>query len=507
MRLMLDQVLKENRQLKAEIADVRTSKKSMTKLLPDLDLGKGSATRSLRTPSVASATAPSRRIPLGGSKLRPAPLRRRRSHDDDIAAASPPGPAAGGRGRRRPRNPTTGRSTSTANCEGSTAGKGAGDGRGAAAQVAPRRAGGAASGARDGHAAPRVRRPRRRRSGGGSGGRRAGVRDVARGPRPRRGRRRRNGRRGRLPVRRRRGGERHDRGRGRRRLVGWGGGPIFRHGARGHAPRAVVQKTLGGLRRARLVACGPRHAVGRAADGTVFTWGAGARGRLGHGDCRGQLRRSASRACPTAGSSASRPAARTRRSSSRRPARRRARFTFGATTAAGSWARAPVRTTTSRSSARRARPRFQSRTTPTFRRLRRPSSSSSGAGPSSGTSRAACTTRSPWPGSRPARARASSSRGSTRGALATAAASARAPRARRNCRRASCCRSATIRIPGTSSRRRAATSTPSRCSATAASTRLGTTSTGPSASGARRIGRWSYRKASRCPFGAAAPCV
>ena len=90
MRLMLDQVLKENRQLKAEIADVRTSKKSMTKLLPDLDLGKGSATRSLRTPSVASATAPSRRIPLGGSKLRPAPLRRRRSHDDDIAAASPP---------------------------------------------------------------------------------------------------------------------------------------------------------------------------------------------------------------------------------------------------------------------------------------------------------------------------------------------------------------------------------------------------------------------------------
>ena len=38
MRLMLDQVLKENRQLKAEIADVRTSKKSMTKLLPDLDL-------------------------------------------------------------------------------------------------------------------------------------------------------------------------------------------------------------------------------------------------------------------------------------------------------------------------------------------------------------------------------------------------------------------------------------------------------------------------------------
>ena len=43
MRLMLDQVLKENRQLKAEIADVRTSKKSMTKLLPDLDLGKGSA--------------------------------------------------------------------------------------------------------------------------------------------------------------------------------------------------------------------------------------------------------------------------------------------------------------------------------------------------------------------------------------------------------------------------------------------------------------------------------
>ena len=95
MRLMLDQVLKENRQLKAEIADVRTSKKSMTKLLPDLDLGKGSATRSLRTPSVASATAPSRRIPLGGSKLRPAPLRRRRSHDDDVAAASPP------RARRR----------------------------------------------------------------------------------------------------------------------------------------------------------------------------------------------------------------------------------------------------------------------------------------------------------------------------------------------------------------------------------------------------------------------
>ena len=87
MRLMLDQVLKENRQLKAKIADVRTSKKSMTKLLPDLDLGKGSATRSLRTPSVASATAPSRRIPLGGSKLRPAPLRRRRSHDDDVAAA------------------------------------------------------------------------------------------------------------------------------------------------------------------------------------------------------------------------------------------------------------------------------------------------------------------------------------------------------------------------------------------------------------------------------------
>ena len=71
-------------------------------------------------------------------------------------------------------------------------------------------------------------------------------------------------------------------------LVGWGGGPIFRHGARGHAPRAVVQKTLGGLRRARLVACGPRHAVVALADGTVFTWGAGARGRLGHGDCRGQ---------------------------------------------------------------------------------------------------------------------------------------------------------------------------------------------------------------------------
>ena len=45
MRLMLDQVLKENQQLKAEIADVRTSKKSMKKLqlLPDLDLRLGDA--------------------------------------------------------------------------------------------------------------------------------------------------------------------------------------------------------------------------------------------------------------------------------------------------------------------------------------------------------------------------------------------------------------------------------------------------------------------------------
>ncbi|EGB10233.1 hypothetical protein AURANDRAFT_5485, partial [Aureococcus anophagefferens] len=33
-----------------------------------------------------------------------------------------------------------------------------------------------------------------------------------------------------------------------------------------------------------LIACGPKHALVVVADGGVFTWGAGAHGRLGHGD-------------------------------------------------------------------------------------------------------------------------------------------------------------------------------------------------------------------------------
>ena len=289
MRLMLDQVLKENRQLKAEIADVRTSKKSMTKLLPDLDLGKGSATRSLRTPSVASATAPSRRIPLGGSKLRPAPLRGGRSHDDDVSAASPPRAS-----RRRSRTaPAAEPDDGPLDLDGELRRLDRREKALATAAARPRKSRRAAP------AAPPPARETATRLFA------CGVRDVA-DPAAAPG----DG--GPAYVTWLAGLDLDEDGGGEMdaagdflcavaaaesatiavaadgRLVGWGGGPIFRHGARGHAPRAVVQKTLGGLRRARLVACGPRHAVVALADGTVFTWGAGARGRLGHGDCRGQ---------------------------------------------------------------------------------------------------------------------------------------------------------------------------------------------------------------------------
>ncbi|KAH8091551.1 hypothetical protein JL720_5861 [Aureococcus anophagefferens] len=71
------------------------------------------------------------------------------------------------------------------------------------------------------------------------------------------------------------------------RVHGWGGGAVFREagaaaGRARNAPADVVARTLAPLRSARLIACGPKHAV--VADGGVFTWGAGAHGRLGHGD-------------------------------------------------------------------------------------------------------------------------------------------------------------------------------------------------------------------------------
>ena len=290
MRAMLNQVLKENWKLKEEMADVQHNK-TMERLLPDLDLGKGSATRSLRTASVSSK-APPRRPLGGGSVLRPAPLRRRRSHDDDVAvAASPPR-----RSRRRSRTaPGAEPEDGPLDIDGELRALGRREKALATAAARPRKS-------RRATAAPAAAPPARETATRLFA---CGVRDVAdpaAAP----------GDVGPAYVTWLAGLDVGEDGAGEEgaagdflcavaaaesatiavaadgRLVGWGGGPIFRHGGRGHAPLAVVQRTLGGLRQARLVACGPRHAVVAIADGTVFTWGAGARGRLGHGDARGQ---------------------------------------------------------------------------------------------------------------------------------------------------------------------------------------------------------------------------
>ncbi|CAH0380439.1 unnamed protein product [Pelagomonas calceolata] len=267
MRLMLDQVLKENQQLKAEIADVRTSKKSMKKLqlLPDLDLGKGSATRKLRPAPLDGAgrmTTTSRRRPPRAS--------RRRSR------------TAPGRGTRRRPLDLDGELRRLDRREKALA-------TAAARPRKSRRAVQAAPppSARNGHAALRVRRrgvadPAAAPGDGGpayvtwlagldldeDGGGEMDPAATSCAPSPRR----------RAPL-------------SRSRPTGASSAGAAARSS-GTAPAATRRAPSSEDARrpaaARLVACGPRHAVVALADGTVFTWGAGARGRLGHGDCRGQ---------------------------------------------------------------------------------------------------------------------------------------------------------------------------------------------------------------------------
>ncbi|KAJ8600233.1 hypothetical protein CTAYLR_001966 [Chrysophaeum taylorii] len=68
------------------------------------------------------------------------------------------------------------------------------------------------------------------------------------------------------------------------KVVGWGGGTLMRGTGSRPARPETVQSVLGSTRCARLVACGPRHAVVVTSDGKLLSWGAGGAGRLGHGD-------------------------------------------------------------------------------------------------------------------------------------------------------------------------------------------------------------------------------
>ncbi|KAK7241610.1 guanyl-nucleotide exchange factor [Aureococcus anophagefferens] len=75
----------------------------------------------------------------------------------------------------------------------------------------------------------------------------------------------------------------------RGRVHGWGGGAVFREagaaaGRARNAPADVVARTLAPLERARARLRAQARARRRRRRRRVFTWGAGAHGRLGHGD-------------------------------------------------------------------------------------------------------------------------------------------------------------------------------------------------------------------------------
>lgn len=65
------------------------------------------------------------------------------------------------------------------------------------------------------------------------------------------------------------------------KLLGWGGGILL--GSSRRASRETIRSVLN-VHKAKSASCGPQHAAVVCVDGSLWTWGLGLFGRLGHGD-------------------------------------------------------------------------------------------------------------------------------------------------------------------------------------------------------------------------------